>query len=67
MKYKNEIKESMTKDNCLWAKRPIPVNQLKYAAEDVKYLIKAYAILKLRMNKNLIEIVNLVSNYRFTF
>lgn len=57
MKYKNETKELMEKDKSLWACRPIPENQLKYASEDVKYLIEAFLLLKEKMNKNLIEIV----------
>jgi len=60
MKFKNEVKESMTKDNSIWAIRPLPENQLKYASEDVKYLIEAFLSLKKIMNKNLIEIVNII-------
>lgn len=57
MKYKNKIKELMIYDSSLWAIRPIPENQLKYASEDVKFLIPAFNILKEKLNKNLIEIV----------
>jgi len=60
MKFKNEVKESMRKDNSIWAIRPLPENQLKYASEDVKYLIEAFLSLKKIMNKNLIEIVNII-------
>ena len=65
---KNEIKELMAKDTSLWAIRPIPENQLKYASVDVKYLIEAFLVLKEKMNKNLIEIVfiNINTFYRYT-
>ena len=59
MKYKTEIKESMSLNNDLWAIRPLSENQLLYASEDVKYLIEAYQVLRQKMIKNLIEIVNL--------
>jgi len=60
MEHKAVMKESMNRDNKIWAIRPLSENQLKYASDDVKYLIEAFQILKQKMNKNLIEIVTFI-------
>lgn len=57
LKYKQSFKNDINYDPYLWEKRPIEEKNLKYAAEDVLYLIKAWVELREKFNQNMKEIV----------
>jgi len=46
------LEKSKTTQRSDWTKRPLSKKQLKYAANDVKYLIEMYEILKEKLKKN---------------
>lgn len=44
-----ELAKSHTRAD--WTRRPLPENMLEYAAEDVEYLLEAYALLKAKLDE----------------
>lgn len=54
--YKHQTKGLMSEDPEIWGKRPLIDLQLKYASEDVIYLIQSWRIFLGLLNENIIEI-----------
>lgn len=61
LEHKNKFKKCMNEDPLMWGIRPMPEEQLAYAAEDVFYLIKAWLFIREKINDNLKENISFLT------
>lgn len=59
--FKDSMKIKFLENPNLWEKRPIEMDDLYYAAEDVAHLINSWFILKSCLNENLLEMTYFLS------